>query len=70
MSRPAAVENELARFVRHATAAGATPLLVKILSDNREPDIVRQRAFGRIAAELDRPRHTTYGGATYESQAA
>jgi hypothetical protein len=50
---PAAVEGELARFVEHARRRGASLVLLSILSDPAQPDVARQRAFGRIAAELD-----------------
>jgi hypothetical protein len=40
---PAAVENELCRFVDHARVHGATPVLVSILTDVSQPDVVRQR---------------------------
>jgi hypothetical protein len=62
-SRPIAMDAELARFIRHAVAEGASPLLVAILSDERQPDVVRQRAFGRIACDLASPRHPRFHGA-------
>lgn len=49
---PAATHDELTRFVKHAAARGATPLLLSILADDDQPDVARQRAFGRIAVEL------------------
>jgi hypothetical protein len=49
----AAAEREVARFVEHARRRGASPVLLSILDDPAEPDVARQRAFGRIAAELD-----------------
>lgn len=49
---PAAIHGELTRFVEHAAARGATPLLLSVLADDDEPLVARQRAFGRIAAEL------------------
>jgi hypothetical protein len=55
--RPIELEAELARFIRHAAAAGASPLLLSILADPHQPDIVRQRAFGRVACDLAFPRH-------------
>jgi hypothetical protein len=59
---PVELEAELARFARYALAAGASPLLVAILGDQRQPDVARQRAFGRIACELARPWHTRSHG--------
>jgi hypothetical protein len=49
---PAAVEHELCCFVDHARMHGATPVLVSILTDVSQPDVARQRAFGRILVEL------------------
>jgi hypothetical protein len=60
---PAAVEEELSRFIEHARERGVTPLLLSILADGAEPDIVRQRAFGRIVAELESLRRTRRHGA-------
>lgn len=60
---PAAVEEELSRFIEHARERGVTPLLLSILTDRAEPDIVRQRAFGRIVAELESLRRTRRPGA-------
>jgi hypothetical protein len=56
---PAGIEDELAWFVGHARAHGATPVLLSILADAAQPDIARQRAFGRILAELDHPGQST-----------
>jgi hypothetical protein len=53
--RPAAVEGELSRFIEHARRRGATPLLLSILADADQPDVVRERAFGRIVTELKSP---------------
>jgi hypothetical protein len=58
---PAAVAEELSRFVEHASRRGATPLLLSILADGGEADVVRERAFGRIAAELESPGRTRRG---------
>jgi hypothetical protein len=49
---PAAVHDELARFAAHARRHGVTPLLVAVVADPTQPDVARQRAFGRIAVEL------------------
>ena len=61
---PVALHGELRRLIREARRHGVTPLLVTILADTAQPDVARQRAFGRILAELERPprrgptRHT------------
>ena len=55
---PAALDSELGRLIRDARRHGVTPLLVTILVDPTQPDVARQRAFGRILAELERPRET------------
>jgi hypothetical protein len=52
---PAAVEGELWRFIEHARRRSATPLLLSILADADQPDVVRQRGFGRIVTELEGP---------------
>lgn len=57
--RPAAAERELGRFVDHARANGATPVLVSIVADTSQPDVARQRAFGRILVELGETRRTS-----------
>jgi hypothetical protein len=51
---PAAVEGELRGFLRDARRRNVTPVLVAILADASRPDVARQRAFGRIHAELER----------------
>jgi hypothetical protein len=56
---PAAIHDDLTRFVRFAAARGATPSLLSILADESQPDVARQRALGRIAAELSDPRLDT-----------
>ncbi len=55
---PAALQSELRRLIRDARRHGVTPLLVTILADPAQPDVARQRAFGRILAELERPHET------------
>jgi hypothetical protein len=60
---PAAVAEELSRFIEHARGRGATPLLLSILGDVGEPDVVRARAFGRIVAELEALGRTRRRGA-------
>ena len=56
---PGAVELELRHFIRDARRRHATPLLVAILADPSQPDVARQRAFGRIRAELEQPLRST-----------
>jgi hypothetical protein len=53
---PEAVELELRRFVADARSRCVSPLLTSILTDKREPTVVRQRAFGRILTELANAR--------------
>jgi hypothetical protein len=56
---PAAVETELRRFIREARMRHATPLLVAILADPAQPEVARQRAFGRLCAEIDQLHRST-----------
>jgi hypothetical protein len=49
---PAATHDDLTRFVELAAASGATPSLLSVLADRHQPDVARQRAFGRLAVEL------------------
>ncbi|WP_129669068.1 hypothetical protein [Phytoactinopolyspora endophytica] len=56
---PAAVAAELDEFARCAAEAGVEPLLLAVLCDRREAAVVRQRAFARAAAQLDRRREGT-----------
>jgi hypothetical protein len=53
-----ALQNELRRLIRDAHRHGVRPLLVTILADSAQPDVARQRAFGRILAELERPHES------------
>lgn len=53
---PSPLHGELRDLIRDARRRGVTPLLVTILADPTQPDVARQRAFGRILAELARPR--------------
>ena len=46
------MHDDLTRFVESAAARGGTPSLLAILADRDQPDLARQRAFGRIADEL------------------
>jgi uncharacterized protein (DUF1330 family) len=55
---PAAVESELRRFLREARRQNVTHLLVAILADPSQPEVARQRAFGRIHAELEQPHRS------------
>ena len=55
---PAAVEGELWRFIREARRRTVTPVLVAILADPNQPEVARQRAFGRIHAELEQAQRT------------
>ena len=55
---PAVLHSELRRLIRDARRHGVTPLLVTILADTAQSDVARQRAFGRILAELERPHET------------
>jgi hypothetical protein len=52
---PAATRDDLTRFVELAAASGATPSLLSVLADRDQPDVARQRAFGRLAVELAAP---------------
>jgi hypothetical protein len=46
--------------VAHAAAeAGASTVLTALLVDDTAPAVARERAFGRLAAELARPRRAT-----------
>jgi hypothetical protein len=51
---PDAVELELRQFIRAADVQGVTQLLLAVLTDPRQPDVARQRAFGRAHVELER----------------
>jgi hypothetical protein len=55
---PAALRSRLRPLIRDARSNGVTPLLVTVLVDPAQADVARQRAFGRILAELQR-RHET-----------
>jgi hypothetical protein len=55
---PAGLQRELRCLIRDARRHGVTPLLVTILADPGQPDVARQRAFGRILAELGHPHKT------------
>ena len=55
---PAALQGELRRLIRDARRHGVTPLLVTILLDPDQSEVARQRAFGRILTELERPHES------------
>ena len=55
---PAALQSELRPLIRDARRHGVTPLLVTILLDADQSDVARQRAFGRILTELERPHES------------
>lgn len=49
-------ENEVAVVARRALEHGADPVLAGVLIDRDAPAIVRERAFGRVAAAFQ-PSH-------------
>jgi hypothetical protein len=51
---PSSLEVEVRALVRAAQRAGIEGTLLDVLADRRQPDIVRQRAFGRIVRRLAR----------------
>jgi hypothetical protein len=55
---PAALQSELRSLIRDTRRHGVAPPLVTILVDPAQPDVARQRAFGRILVELERPHET------------
>ena len=67
---PAAVEPELQRFIREARRHNATLMLVAILADRTQPEVVRQRAFGRLHAELEQFRRSAVGAVPSTQHAA
>ena len=67
---PAAIRSELHRLIRDARHHGVTPLLMTILVDPAQPDVTRQRAFGRILSRTPTPtRHEAHPART-ENDAA
>ncbi|NDL60573.1 hypothetical protein [Phytoactinopolyspora mesophila] len=48
---PDAVGPELAELAWLAAIEGVEPFLLAVMCDPREPEVVRQRAFARVAAE-------------------
>jgi hypothetical protein len=67
---PVALQRELRCLIREARRHGVTPLLVTILADPSQPDVARQRAFGRVLAELERPHEPQPHPARTASDAA
>ena len=53
-SGPARIEDELERFVRAAQRHGADAMLGSVVLDRRQPDVVRQRAFGAVHRQVAR----------------
>ncbi|HET6664798.1 MAG TPA: hypothetical protein VFG94_11090 [Acidimicrobiales bacterium] len=49
---PRSLEVEVRAVVRAARAAGADRTVVDVLADQRAPDVVRERAFGRLMGVL------------------
>jgi hypothetical protein len=45
-------EDEVAAYVKRAVRAGAPGHLTSVVSDRSSPDVVRERAFGRLAQFL------------------
>jgi hypothetical protein len=48
----AANETAVAMVVARADATGVDPLLLSLLADASQPEIIRARAFGRVAIDL------------------
>lgn len=67
---PAGVDIQLRRFVRHARRRNVDPLLLDILTDQSQPDVARQRAYGRIVTELGRDRRSPSVTTSNEHDAA
>ena len=67
---PAGVDIQLRRFVRHARRRNVNPLLIDILADHHQPDVARQRAYGRILTELGRDRRSSSVTTSNEHDAA
>ena len=44
----------LARWIATARHLGGSATMLDLLADDREPAVARQRAFGRVSADLDR----------------
>jgi hypothetical protein len=43
---------QVVSVVRAAMATGASPVLAEVVTDPREPEVARQRAFGRLLGHL------------------
>jgi hypothetical protein len=52
MTGPRCQEPAVAAVAAAAERTGACPVLVAVLSDEAAPEVVRARAFGRLAAVL------------------
>jgi hypothetical protein len=53
-SGPARIEAELERFVQAAQRHGADAMLGSVVLDRKQPDVVRQRAFGSLHRQVAR----------------
>ena len=67
---PAGVDIQLRLFVRDARRRNVNPLLLDILTDHSQPDVARQRAYGRILTELGRDRRSPSVTTSNEHDAA
>lgn len=54
-------EDEVRVFANSAFRRGIAPAVAGILADPTNPSIVRERAFGRLAAAVHRHRRTGLG---------
>jgi hypothetical protein len=52
---PAPIEPHLAQLAALALDRGAEPVFARILADRTKPEIVRSRAFFKVAVALDEP---------------
>jgi hypothetical protein len=60
-SGPMGLQGELEALAWRASAAGVGSVLLAVVTDPRESDVARQRAFARIAAHLERESTTRAG---------
>ena len=49
-------ENEVAAYVNRAVRAGAPAHLAAVVCDRSSPDVIRERAFGRLMEHLAHAR--------------
>ena len=49
-------ESEVAEAAAVAEEHGASPRIARLVTDRTTPDVVRERAFGMMAAHLPNPR--------------